>query len=98
MSEWNAATQEHQQAQDNLEAATAAYNNMKEAVQAEIRKLNEKLAQKEQEMQAASTAEKQADRKASEGAIAYKAKQVKALTEALQALKQANAVSSQKNR
>merc|ERR1712151_1000168 len=56
----------------------------------------------EQEMQAASTAEKQADRKASEGAIAYKAaqdhedKQVKALTEALQALKQANAVSSQK--
>merc|ERR1712151_664080 len=71
-------------------------------VQAEIRRLNQELAQKEQEMQAASAAEKQADRKAEEGAIAYKAaqdhedKQVKALTEALQSLKQANQVSSEK--
>jgi len=102
MADWNAAQQAHQQAQQNLEAATAAYNDMKEANQAEIRKLNDKLAQKEQEMQAAAAAEKQADRKASEGAIAYKAaqdhedKQVKALTEALQSLKQANQVSSEK--
>jgi len=100
--EWNDATQEHQKAQDALEAATNAYNDMKEAVQAEIRRLNQELAQKEQEMLAAQGAEKQADQKASEGAIAYKAaqdhedEQVKALTEALQTLKQANKVSSEK--
>jgi len=100
--DWNDATNAHQQAQDNLEAATAAYNDMKEQVQAEIRRLNQELAQKEQEMLAAQGAEKQADQKASEGAIAYKAAQdhedaqVKALTEALQTLKQANKVSSEK--
>merc|ERR1711920_507213 len=100
--DWNDATNAHQQAQDNLEAATAAYNDMKEQVQAEIRRLNQELAQKEQEMLAAQGAEKQADQKASEGAIAYKAaqdhedEQVKALTEALQTLKQANKVSSEK--
>merc|ERR1712083_1183292 len=100
--DWNDATKAHQQAQDNLEAATAAYNDMKEQVQAEIRRLNQELAQKEQEMLAAQGAEKQADQKASEGAIAYKAaqdhedEQVKALTEALQTLKQAKAVVKEK--
>jgi len=100
--EWNEATQEHQKAQDALEAATAAYNDKKEAVQAKIRQLNQELAQKEQEMQAAANAEKQADQTAAEGAVAYKAaqehenEQVKTLTEALQSLKDANKVSSEK--
>lgn len=100
--EWNDAVKAHQQAQDNLEAATAAYNDMKEQVQAEIRQLNKMLADKEQEMMAASSAEKQADQTASEGRIAYDAAQdhedaqVKALTEALATVKQANKVSSEK--
>jgi len=100
--EWNDATQKHQKAQDALEAATAAYNDKKEAVQAEIRQLNQELALKEQEMQAVSNAEKQASQTAAEGAVAYEAaqehenEQVKALAEALQSLKQANKISSEK--
>merc|ERR1712203_565454 len=88
--EWNDATQKHQKAQDALEAVTAAYNDKKETVQAEIRQLNQELALKEQEMQAVSNAEKQASQTAAEGAVAYEAaqehgnEQVKALAEALQ--------------
>merc|ERR1712187_493343 len=55
MGAWKDAVQAHQQAQDALQAANDACNDMSEHVQAEIRKLKKMLADKEQEKTAAAS-------------------------------------------
>jgi len=100
--DWNNAVQTHQQAADALQAATDAFNNKKAAVAERIRELNKNLAEKEQAMKDAEAAEKAAEQEAAEKRIEYEAAQatenaeVKALAEALEKVKAANKVSSDK--